>query len=127
MQHEIAPPVEDRQPNRREVIGEYVQPAVEEMLDRNRQAIFVQPGSYPVVAAMTQDAERVLMAGIIFDGIDRTTGQPKTLVEFRSTPELLELSKGGKFKLDSDWSQSILEGKSLKQFVAEKPRLSMRR
>jgi hypothetical protein len=126
MQQEVAPPVNDREPYRREVIGEYVQPIAEEMLDKNRQAIVVPPGNYAVVAAMTLDGKRVLEGGIIFDGADRDTGEAKTLVQFHSTRELRDLSKSGKLQLETGRSQSMFDDRTLKQ-SADKSRMAVRR
>jgi len=128
MQQEIAPPSKTSGEYRMEVIGEYEQPMPEVLLDKEQRACFVEAGLYPVVGARSRTSGEIREGGVIFDAVDRTTGEARTVVQFHSPRELRELAQSGQLKLETGIDRSLFADKVLKQHPqAEKPRLGMRR
>jgi len=131
----IEPTVDDDRRYRMEIIGEYVEQRSEIYYDRERSPIAVEPGRYPVVGAVALDGKQLHEGGIIFSGVDTTTGEPKTLVQFHSAGELRELNRSGKLELEAGRDRSLLDDRAVKlqpagdrgQRSSEKPRQAMRR
>jgi len=131
----IKPAVDDDRRYRMEIIGEYVEQRSEIYYDRAQSPIAVEPGRYPVVGAVAMDGEKLHEGGIVFSGVDTTTGEPKTLVQFHSVSELRNLNRSGKLELEAGRDRSLLADRTAQlqpaidrgQRSSEKPRQAMRR
>ncbi len=131
----IEPMVDDDRRYRMEIIGEYVEQRSEIYYDRERSPLAVEPGRYPVVGAVSLDGKRLHEGGIVFSGVNTTTGEPKTLVQFHSVSELRDLNRSGKLELEAGRDRSLLVDRTaqlqsasdLGQRSSEKPRQAMRR
>jgi len=131
----IQPAVDDDRRYRMEIIGEYVEQRSEIYVDRAQSPIAVEPGRYPVVGAVALDGKRLHEGGIVFSGVDTTTGEPKTLVQFHSVGELRDLNNSGKLELEAGRDRSLLADRTAQlqsstdhgQSSSEKPRQAMRR
>ncbi len=128
MQQEIAPQSKTVGDYRMEVIGEYQQPTPEVLLDKEQRACWVEAGLYPVVAARLLASGEVREGGVIFDAVDRATGEARTVVQFHSPRELRELTQSGQLRLETGVDRALFVDKALDpQPQAETPRLGMRR
>ena len=112
---------------RNEVIGQYHQAATEVVLDKENRAVLIEPGMYPVVASVSLDGRRLSEGGVIFDGVDTTTGEDRTLVHFHSAGALRDLARSGSLDLDHTIDPTVLKERALAVAPLEARRQAMRR
>ncbi|GAC1400451.1 MAG: hypothetical protein NVSMB59_22220 [Vulcanimicrobiaceae bacterium] len=89
--------IEVQTPYRMEVIGEYRQ-QVAEVMGSGDDELVVEPGLYPVVAAINLGDDRVQEGGIIFNG-PSADGKEKTVVQFHDLADLRAMALGGDLEL----------------------------
>jgi hypothetical protein len=98
-----------------EIIGTYQQRADEVMHDAKQQSSFVTAGGYPVVGCVANATGLVNEGGVIFDAVDLTTNEPRTVIAFKTNAQLRDLEQSGMLALADGVDRAVLEDRALVQ------------
>jgi len=96
-----------------EIIGTYQQRADEVMLDAKQQSSLVTAGVYPVVGSVVNATGLVNEGGVVFDAVDLTTNEAKTVIAFQSNAQLRDLEWSGTLALADGVDRAMLEDRTL--------------
>jgi len=96
-----------------EIIGTYQQRADEVMLDAKQQSSLATAGAYPVVGSVVNATGSVNEGGVVFDAVDLTTNEAKTVIAFQSNAQLRDLERSGTLALADGVDRAMLEDRAL--------------
>lgn len=96
-----------------EIIGTYHLSKDEVMFDAKQNSSLVTAGAYPVVGSVENASGLVNEGGVIFDAIDLSTNEPKTVIAFHSNAQLRSLEQSGALTLADGVDRGLLENREL--------------